>query len=898
MSGRGSGGGGVGIGTDRLLRLLLGLYPEDFRDEVGEEWLAAYRDRARRAAGGGVGARVRFWAAAVADSVRNGLGERLNPAVWWRRRGNWGRDTQRAARRLVRAPAFTLATVGTLTVGLGAFAVVWSAVDNVLLEVPEYERPEDLYFVWRDYRVFFDLDRGWLSGPDVAALDTAGGAIEGAVAAQVDAVAVRLAPGAEPRELKVMETEADLFRLLGVAPALGRGFAPDEVGEGRPAVAVLGHELWRSQLGGDPAVLGLEIQVHGAPYTVIGVMPPGFRFALHGSGRAPETADLYTTFGMDLAAAPSGGGSYAGLIRARPGTPPGAVGAAVTTVGERLDAQYFDARGLRYYPVPLIGDLVAPVRPALVVLGLAGVFLVLVLTVNLATLLLGRAAQREQEMAVSRALGADGWTLARASLLEGALLGLLGAAAGLLVALRGTRLLVEMAPPDLPRRADIAVDASVVALVLGAGVLLGLLAGALPALWSRRPDLSEVLRRAAVRGGGGHGRLRRGMVVVQVALSLVLLSAGGLLVRSFETLLRTDPGFRAENATTFRVLVPEGAYPDAAALTDLHDRILANLAAIPGVEATGALSVLPLTADADQTTIAFPGAPGNTGQPDHDAPLADVVAATEGALEALGVRLIDGRGFGRAPHTPAADGPDEALIDHTFAQEFFPGRSAVGAPVLMNGDTLRVVGVVRQPRIYDVHEDARGQVWRRNRDYTYASLRYVARSGRTTASLSSDVRTAVRRADPSLPVSQLRPIERLVQESLSRQRLSATLIAGFAVGALILAAMGLFGIVSAAVTRRRPELGVRMALGADAGRVLRMVVGDGLALVGFGLLLGLPGVWAAGRVLDSVLVGVSPFDPLTLAAVGLALATVALVACWIPARRVTRIDPARSLRSE
>lgn len=887
-------GPALGRGTERALRLLLRLYPEDFRDEVGDEWLAAYRQRALMASSKGGGPGVVFWLSAVADSLRNGLGERLNPAVWWRRRGNWGLDAQRAARRLVRAPAFTLATVGTLTVGLGAFAVVWSAVDNVLLEPPAYERPEDLYFVWRDYRAMFDLDRGWLGGPDVVALDTAGGPIAGAVGMQIEQVVGEIGADGQPRELKAMLSGPGLFDLLGVQPQLGRGFAPDEVGEGRPAVAVLGHDLWRTHFDADSAAVGGEIRLDGVPYAIIGVLPRDFRFARHSSLGSPETADLYTTFAEDLATVDPGGGSYAGLVRARPGTDPQALAAAVTAVGAALDEQYFDSRGMRYYPVSLMEDLVAPIRPALMILGLAAGFLVLVLTVNLATLLLGRAAQRERELAVSRALGANGWTLARAALTEGALLGLMGAVGGLLVAIRGTRALVEMAPVDLPRRAEIAVDPGIVGLVLAVGLLLGLVAGALPAVWAARSRLSVVLREAAVRGGGGQARMRRGMVVLQVALSLVLLSAGGVLVRSFEGLLRTDPGFDATGALTFRVLMTGDAYPDGASVRSSQERILGELAAIPGATAVGGVSALPLGAAANQTGIAMPGAPGNTGEEEHDNPLVDVIGATDAAIEALGARLVAGNGFSPT----GADPSNEAIIDHTLAEQFYPGGDAVGATLRVGGDTLQVAGVIVQPRLYDVHRDDRGQVWRPSQGYTQRLMYFVVRSPRPAGSLLPEARAAVRRVDAALPVSEARPIEDLVGASLSRQRLSASLIGAFALGALVLAAMGLFGVVSAAVTRRRTELGIRMALGADAGRVLRMVLADGLTLVGLGLLAGIPGVWLAGRLLRGVLVGVSPFDLLTLMGVAAALLMVTAAACWVPARRVTGIDPARSLRSD
>ncbi|HEX2163998.1 MAG TPA: FtsX-like permease family protein, partial [Thermoanaerobaculia bacterium] len=421
-----------------------------------------------------------------------------------------------------------------------------------------------------------------------------------------------------------------------------------------------------------------------------------------------------------------------------------------------------------------------------------------------------------------------------------------------------------------------------------------LAAGALPALWAARTGLAEALRHVAVRGGGGHGRMRRGMVVVQVALSLVLLSAGGVLVRSLDGLLSADPGFAAHDALTFRVPVTGEGYPDEAALNALHDRLLAAFGSLPGVTATGGVSALPLSADSNQTQVALPGAPGNTGEADHDNPLVDVLGATEEIFDALGARIVAGRGFS----PPSGEPVYEAIVDHTLAEEFFPGGRALGATLQMGGQDHRIVGVVEQPRLYDVHRDDRYQVWLRNREYTYGSLFYVVRSPRPAASLAGEVRAAVRRIDPALPVSELRPIEALVDASLGRQRLSATLVGAFALGALVLAAMGLFGIVAAAVTRRRTEIGVRMALGADAGRVFRLVLGDGLALVGIGLLIGVPGVWLAGRLLRGVLVGVSPFDPATLVAVAFGLAAVTTVACWIPARRVTGIDPAGSLRAD
>ena len=889
--------------SERWLRLLLRLSPADFRDEMGDALVEAYRDRCRAAVQRGGGAALAgVWLQAAADSLRNGLGERARPAITWRRRGNWGRDAERALRRLVRAPVFALTMAGTLTVGLGAFAVVYAVVDKVLIEPLPYDHPDDLYFVWRDYTTFFDLKRGWLGGTDVAALDSAGGVLEGAVGLRRNRMtlsgAAPGAAGADPEEVGVMVSSPELFRLLGARPAIGRGFAPDEVGPGRAPVVVLGHDLWQGRFGGDRAVVGTEVRLNGQPFRVIGVMPPDFRFVRHSSLGPPMGADAYTTFDYHLAESDPGAGMFAGLLRARPGTPPETVAAAVGAVGRMLDRRVFQGRGLRLYPVGAKSDLVAPVRPALLVLGAAGALLVLVLGVNLATLLLVRASQRSQEFAVSRALGANRVALVRATLLEAAILGTFGGACAALAAVWGTRTLVALAPLDLPRRESIAVDWGTAAVVIGVGALLGLLAGVVPAVWATRTRLAALMGMAAVRGGGGgHGPMRRAMVVIQVALSLVLLSTGGLVVRSFERLLRAQPGFEPRGVLTLRVPVTQARYPDNAAASALHERLERALAALPGVTAVGAGSTLPLTADADQTTVRLPGAPGNTGVAEQDQPLVDYMRVRAGYLETLGIRVLAGRAF--APGRPAGaagGGVREAMIDRTLATQFYPAGSPVGATLLLGNDSLRVIGVVDHARHYDVHEDGRPQVYLRDEDDTYGTLVFAVRGDRAPAGLVAEVRDAVRRVDPQLAVSEIRTMDEVVAESLRQPRLSAVLLAGFSLGALLLAAMGLYGVVAGAVTRRRHELAVRLALGADHGGVLRLVVGEGARLVLLGLLVGLPGIYLASRLIGGVLVGVSPFDPLTLGAVASGLVLVALAACYVPARRVASIEPARSLR--
>jgi putative ABC transport system permease protein len=880
--------------SERWFRLLLRLYPVDFREDMGDALVEAYRDRCRSALrAGGVVALAGVWLRALVDSLRNGPGERVHPATAWRRSGNWGRDMELATRRLVRSPLFVLAMVGTLTVGLGAFAVVYTVVHKVLIAPLPYRDPDDLYFVWRNY-TWFQFERGWLGGTDVAELQKVGGVIEGASGILRNRVTLSGAEDMDPSEISVIMTSPNLFELLGVRPALGRGFAADEVGPGGPPVIVLTHELW-NRLGSDRSIIGAELRLNGQPHTVIGVMPRGFTFVRNASLGPPQRADAYVTLNVHLAETNPSNGSYSGLIRARAGTSPEAVKAAVDAVGNAINARDFESRGLKLYPIGLKADLVAGVRPALLVLGLAGVFLVLVLMVNLATLLLARAAQREQEFAVSRALGANRIALVRATLLEGGTLGLLGGTLGALVAVWGTRVLVSLAPMDLPRRESIAVDWGIGAIIVSIGVLLGLLAAAVPALWASRASLSLLLRNTAVRGGGGHGRMRRGMVVVQVALSLVLLSTGGLVVRSFERLLRADPGFEPAGVLTMRVPIPSAFYAETADAIAVQDRLHAELAALPGVTGVSAADALPLSAGANQTPMEILGAPGNTGDPDHDRPLVDYIGTRADYVDVMGMRVLMGRAFER---TRRAD-VQEALIDNVLADHLFPGANPLGAKIPFGEpDTLTIVGVVQQARLYDVHQDSRGQLFVRAEDWGYRTLSFVVRTEREPQSLIPEVLALVRRIDPQLALAEVRPMTEIVDNSLRQQRISAVLIAGFSLGALLLAAMGLFGVVSASVTRRRHEIAVRLALGAGNGNVLRLVLGEGTRLILLGVLIGVPGTYFAGRAISNVLVGVSPSDPLTLSAVGLGLAAVALAACYLPARRVLRIEPAQSLRQE
>jgi putative ABC transport system permease protein len=881
--------------SERWFRLLDRLYPPDFRDEMGNAVVEAYMDRAHHALqNGGKIHLMALWFRALVDSLRNGPAERARPAASWRRGGNWGHDVELVRRRLVRSPAFAATTIGTLTIGLGMFAVVFTAVQKVLIDPMPYKNPGDLYYVWRDYGPITDLKRGALAGTDIAELQKTNPVIEDGAGLQAFLGGIfSLKEGADPMEIAVTRTSPNLFNLLGIAPALGRGFAPDEVGPGREQVIVLTYHLWK-RLGADPGIVGTDVRLQGRPFTVIGVLPKEFTFMRNDAAAPPQRVDALIPFAVHLAKTNPQRGAYVGLIRARRGASPDVVAAVVGAVGRTIDERDFSSRGLKLYPVGLKADVISRIRPALVVLGAAGLVLVFMLMVNLASVLLARAAQREHEVAVSRALGANTMAIVCSILLEGSLLGLAGGALGALAASWGARALVALAPLDLPRREAIAIDWRVAATVIAVGGLLGVLAAAAPAAWAARASLSSLLAGSAVRGGGGQGRWRRGMIVVQVALSLVLLSSGALVMRCFERLLRADPGFRSEGVFTVRVRTPPEFFPKTGDVIAFHDRAQSALAAIPGVTGASAATALPLTAAASQETITIPGAPGNTGDAERDKVLTDVIAVRANYVEVMGMRLLAGRSFTES----RPNGVMEAMIDTAIARRFFPEGNALGATIRWGEQSLTVIGVLNQARLYDVHADGRPQILIRTEDFGARPLFFVMRTTREPHSLLPEVRAAVRRIDPRVPVADARAMGDIVQASLSPQAIGGALISAFAVGALLLAAMGLFGVVSGSVTRRRHELAVRLALGADHSRVLRLVLKEGALLVMAGLLIGAPGIYIAHGMIRGLLVGVSPSDPLTLLASALGLLLVTMATCFVPARRALRIEPAQLLREE
>ena len=871
--------------SERWFRLLLRLYPTDFREEMGEAMVEAYRQRAHASSSRGGTLRLAgVWMAALIDSLRNGVGERVRPAVSWRRSGNWGRDLELTRRRLMRSPLFVAATITTLTVGLGTFAVVFTAVDKILLEPLPYRNPGDLYKVWANVPSV-NLNEGQLSGLQVVELQKAGGVIEDAAAFQCGNAAIPAADNRDAFHITMMIGTPNLFEMLGRAPALGRTFRKDEGGRW-PSVIVLSDAMWK-RLGADPGIVGKPLRIGPDTHTVIGVMPPGFAFTCWPS----QPPDVYVPAPQDPATMKPDEFSALAMIRARHGASVQQVQQAVERVGQSFVERNGTRAGLRFYAVGLKEDLIKEIHPALLALGAAGAFLLLVLTVNLASVLLARASEREREFAISRAVGASGPAILRASLFEGALLGLIGGSLGALAGVWGTRLLLDLGPLDLPRRETMVFDWSMAATVVIVGTLIGLIAATVPATWAARVSLSSLISATMVRGSASAGRMRRGLIVMQIALSLVLLSAGALVVRSFERLLEADPGFIADHVLTLRLSTI--VFTENADALSFLDRTAAALRALPGVTGVSAASSLPLSGGANMNTVRFPGAPGNTGDEQRDRPLVDRIHARAGYIETMGMRLTAGRGFDEA----RPNGVREAVIDRHLAEQFFPNSNPLGSTMTFNDRSFTIVGVVNQARLHDLDKDGRPQLIVRAEDYPSRGYWFfVIRTTGEPQALIQDARGVIRRIEPRIPVSKMLTMNEIVADQRSRERISAVVIAGLALGALLLVAMGLFAVVSGSVTRRRGELAVRLALGATHARVMRLVLSEGAILVGVGLVMGAPGVYAVGSMVRGLLIDISPWDRPTLVGAALGLALVAMAACYVPARRVLRIDPAPLLR--
>jgi putative ABC transport system permease protein len=790
-----------------------------------------------------------------------------------------------ALRTLRRSPGFALVAVVTLALGIGANTAIFSVVDAVLVRPLPFSEPERLVSVSEltpgakreEFAVapatFLDWRAGVRSFSSVAAWQTRW---------------LNLTGSGEPSRLRAAAVSASLFSTLGVSPALGRGFGPESEQPGNDAVVVLGNGLWRERFGGDPRVVGTTVSMDGRPYVVAGVMPPEFRF--------PEEAEMWVPLAFSAEQATSHGAHMLSVVgRLAPGATLDGARAEVQGVARRLAVESPETnQGWSADAVSLDQALVGRVRPALLVLlGSVGMIL-LIACANVGNLLLARAAARGREMSVRAALGAGRGRLVRQLLVESLVLALLGGAAGVGVAAWGVRLVVAAAAGSVPRAAEVTVDGRVLLFTFAVAALAGVLFGLAPALHTARGDLHAGLKEGG-RGGSSGVRARRvraGLVVAEVALSMVLLAGAGLLLRSFARLVSTDPGFRTEQVLTASLNLPRGRYADSIAQLAFLRAARERIGAIPGVRQVAAVTTLPLWGPAMGVGIAIEGRP--VARPE-DLPSGGFDAVTPGYFEAMGIRLVRGRALAE---TDREGTPPVAVLSESLARRLFPGEDPIGkriVPTDAQRTTREVVGVVADVRHGSMGADPEPRLYVSMYQTPGPRIFFAVRTAGDPAAVAVALRREVLSVDPSQP-AETRTMEEVVSRSVAGPRFGTMLLGGFAGVGLLLAAIGLYGVVSYSVATRTREIGIRMALGAGPRQVLAGVLRHGMGMAGLGLVLGLAAALAAARLLGSMLYGVSAADPAVFAVVPVLLAAVALLASWLPGLRATRVDPAVAFR--
>jgi predicted permease len=909
-----------------LYRMLLAVYPRRFRDRNRDEMVRLFVEKERDARNGGGSVGVAwYWARALVDVLRNGLGARLEARRRRRRyagtpmgnasedeRGGGGmdaflKDARYAVRTLWRSPAFAVVAIVTIGLGIGANTAIFSVVRAVLLQPLPYEEPHELVLLWGEMRNR-DVTHFPMSPPDFRDYQQGADVLEDLVA--VSPFQVPLTGDGEPVQLQAGGVTTNFFSLLGVEPILGRGFVeedgvPNEPGVqpgapgALPGMAILSHALWQQRYGGSPDVIGTTIDVGGGPTEIVGVLPAGFELLMPPTAAVSPDIDIWFAARIDYENAPRNNVFLRPIGRLRDGATPAQLQAQVDRIAATLAAED-QVKGTAGYAVrveELHGDLTADVRPVLLSLFGAVVFVLLIACANVSNLLLVRASGRDRELAVRAAMGGSRGRLIRQMLIESGLLAVAGAAVGIVLAAGGISLLLSLQPESLPRIESVRIDALVLGFTVLAAAGAAMLFGSVPALQTSRVELADALKERGQAGGNAARRLiRHGVVVLEVALSLVLLIGTGLMVRSFFELSAVSPGFDPDGVVTFTASPPFGRYPNAIDRADFNIELQRRLEAIPGVERAASGFPLPLTGNlfngryGTEEALTDPEAFGQ----------AAYRAVLPGYFEAMGTRLLTGRTFSEADN---ADSASVVIVDDKLAGILWPNASAVGQRFLIRATSpepewVEVIGVVEHQRAQDLAAVGMETVYFTDRYIGSFGGAWAVRTGVEPLTLASSIRDAVAAVDGSTPVADVQLMRTYVDEAMGPTRFALTLITVFGVIALVLATIGLYGVLSFAVRQRTAEIGVRMAFGAPAGSISKLVVGQGLALAGAGILLGLVGAIPVTGVMESLLVGVAPTDPITYGAISVLFVSVAALACYLPARRATHVDPVAALREE
>ncbi len=808
-------------------------------------------------------------------------------------------DIRYGVRMLLKAPSFSIVATIALALGIGANTAIFSVVNAVLLRPLPFAKSEDLMMVWET-----DPVRGQKSGsasyPNFHDWRDQNQSFE-KMAAYYNSDFIVTGKGDSAR-LQGAVVSSDLFPVLGATPMLGRSFRPEEdkPGEGG-RVAILSQGLFESRFGSDPSAVGQSLTLDGNNYTVVGVMPHNFKFPVQN-----DPVDLWTTVagdgeGEDPVTAQRGAHFLRVIGRLKPGVSREQAQADMTAIGARLEKQYPDEnlnRNIRLEPV--LEALVGDIRPALLILlGAVGCVL-LIACANVANLLLARAMTRHKEMAIRTALGASRLRVVRQLLTESVLLSLAGGAIGLILAVWWSDLLIALGKDDIPRALQVGLDWRVLVFTLLVSVFTGVAFGLVPAFQSTKTELTESLKEGGRGSGEGarRNRVRGVLVVAELAIAVVLLVGAGLLIQSLWRLQNVSPGFNPENVLTFSVSVPEVKYSTDKQVQFYSD-LLKRMESMPGVQAAGAVMPLPLSGDRFSISFETEGRPVAKGA----APSADFFTIGLGYFKAMGISMLQGREFSERD---VKDSPGVIIVSQGFAEKYFPNEDPIGKRIRPGVSThdgqksimREIVGVVAEVRNRNLSAPIRPAYYVPHTQIPFSQMAIVVKTAGDSHALVSAARNEIASMDRELPMFNVQTMEDYVSAAVSSPRFNSTLLGIFAAVALVLTVVGLYGVMSYSVAQRTNEIGIRMALGAQTRDVLRLIVSQGLRLVVVGLVIGLVGAFALMRVISSLLFGVTARDPLTFAAVAIVLAGVALLACYIPARRASRVDPLEALHYE
>ena len=793
-------------------------------------------------------------------------------------------DLRYAGRLLTKRPGFTAVAVLTLALGIGGNTAIFSVVNAVLLRPLPFKEPAQLIRIWE---TFYPSGWGSVSVPNLKDWREQNDVFTGLAAFQTGSFALQGSDYAE--RVSSANVSADFFDLLGVPPQSGRTFSEGEDQSGREHVVVLSDQLWKRSFGGDQGIVGQSLILSGEKYTIIGIMPPGFRYP-------SRLTELWVPLVPSANLVANRGNHWLQVLgRLKPAVTIDQAREQMVSIAARLEHQYPDAQARRSVRLlPLQEETVRNVRPALLLMLGAVAFVLLIACTNIANLLLARATGRGREIAIRSALGAGRGALIRQFLTESVLLSVLGGAVGLVLAKWGLDVLVALAAGSLPRAHEVGMDGRVLGFTMLLSIVTGVVFGLAPAIQASKTDVQQALKEGGSAGGGFERNwLRSLLVVMEVTAALVLLVGAGLLIRSFARLQDTDAGLRPENVLTASLALPPAKYNTPQTVRAFYDQLLERISALPGVEACGAINMLPLQQWGTNGPIQIEG---HEPYPAGQAPIAEYRTASPDYFRALGIPLIAGRFFNDQDRESSST---NIIINRTLADLHFPNQDPIGKRLKAGSpDFVTIVGVVGDVKQSGLAQAARAELFWCSLQAPRSAMSLVVRASSEPAALTSAVRGAVQALDSDLPIHNAKTMGSVISESIADRRLNMLLLGIFAGMALILSVIGIYSVISYTTTQSTREIGIRMALGAQPWDVLKLIVGHGAVLSLIGVAIGLAVAWALTGLMESLLYGVTATDLLTFASVPMLLMAVSLVASYVPARRAIKIDPMIALRYE